>query len=232
MADLYQFLPNRRVAVDFTDVHVPSWKIREVIKSSQAKRRTMRKIDPFYRQGGNKRAYETPEALKKACDEYFRSQEIFVYGRNGEPLRNPETGEYMKQYRPLTISGLARHLGITTLTLSKYQQVAQAGLVPMEYATVVLEARQRIEEYAETRGYDRDGASGSQFVLKSAFDWKTEKEKNEELKIKVETEIAREKLKMQKEKHRLEMKLLEAGINPDSDSNNVQITITRATKEE
>ena len=226
----YQFISNRKLYIDFTDVHVPSWKIREVQKAGYAKRRAMRKIDPFYRQGGVKKKYETPEALKKACDDYFKSRESYVYNRYGDPIKDPLTGEYQKVYRPLALSGLARHLGIATNTLIGYQYYAQAGLVRPEYAEVVLEARQRIEEYAEERGYDKEGSAGSKFVLQAGFGWKTDKEKREEIKLRVDTEIARERLKMAKEKHRLEMKLLEAGINPEDDNSNVQITITRAMK--
>lgn len=230
MADLYKILPDRKICIDFSDIHVPSWKIREVQKAGAAKRRAMRKIDPFYRLGGARKKYETPEELRAACEDYFNSQKTFIYNKHGDRVKNPDTGEYEWMYRPLTLSGLARYLGIATNTLVGYQYVAQAGLVPREYADIVLEARQRIEEYAESRGYDKDGASGSKFVLQAGFGWKTDKEKQEELKLKVDAEVARERLKMQKEKHRLEMKLLEAGINPDEDSNNVQITITRAIK--
>ena len=232
MAEIYTILPNNRILIDFTDVHVPSWKIREVQKAGAAKRRAMRKIDPYYRLGWVKKKYETPEDLKKACDDYFKSRETFIYDRHGQPLRNPITGGYEKSYRPLTVSGLALHLGIQSKTLMDYQYLSQAGLIQPEYAEVVLAARQKVEEYAEGRGYDKEGAAGSKFVLQSAFGWKTEKEKREEIKIRVDTEVAKERIKMQKEKHRLEMKLLEAGINPDDENNNVQITITRATKQE
>lgn len=231
MAELYNFLSKRRFWVDFTDVHIPSWKIREVQKAAAAKRRALKRIDPYARVGGAHRVYETPEQLKKACDEYFKSRETFLYNKHGEPLRDPVTGEYEKAYRPLSLAGLALHLGIQTKTLMNYHYACEAGLIPPEFGIVVMEARQKIEAYAEERGYDREGAAGSKFVLQSGFDWKTEKERREEIKLRVDAEVAEAKLKMEKEMHRLKMRMLEAGLNPDEDSNNVQITITRATKE-
>lgn len=232
MAELYTILSKNRIRIDFTDVHIPSWKIREVQKAAAAKRRALKRIDPYARVGGAHRVYETPEELKRACDGYFKSRETYVYNRHGEPLKDPDTGKYLKEYRPLTLAGLALHLGIQTKTLMNYHYACEAGLIPPEFGIVVMEARQKIEAYAEERGYDKEGAAGSKFVLQAGFDWKTEKERREEIKLRVDTEVAEAKLKMEKEMHRLKKQMLEAGLNPDEDSNNVQITITRATKQE
>lgn len=228
----FKKLEGRMLWVDMTNIHVPSWKIRDVQKAAHAKLRALRRIDPFAKVAGCKKAYETAEELKAACDSYFQSQECYLYDKNGNPLVNPKTGEYMVGTQPLTMSGLARHLGIQTQTLRRYRSTARSGLVRPEYAAVVLEAMQKIEEYAERRGYDREGQKGSQFVLQVGFGWKTEKESRECARMKAETEIAREKLRMMQEEHRMKMKMLEMSLDNGGEDNEVKITITRASRKE
>lgn len=228
----FKKMEGRYVWIDMTEIHVPSWKIRDVQKAAHAKLRALRRIDPFAKVAGCKKAYETAEELKAACDSYFKAQECYVYNKFGEPIRDPETGEYLKDTQPLTMSGLARHLGIQTGTLRRYRKTARSGLVRPEYAAVVLEAMQKIEEYAERRGYDRDGQKGSQFVLQAGFGWQTEREIRECAKMRAETEMAREKLKMMQEEHRMKMQMLKLSLEGGGEDNEVKITITRATREE
>lgn len=225
----YKKMEGRKVWIDMSEIHVPSWKVRETQKAAHAKARLLRKIDPFARVVGRKRAYETAEDLKKACDDYFRSQECFVYDKWGQPVRDPQTGRFIKSTKPLTISGLGLHIGVSTHTLRRYKAIAESGTVPIEFAEVVMEALQKIESYAECRGYDRDGSKGAQFVLERGFNWRSKKEERETIKIRVETEIAKERLRMQQEEHRMKMKLMEMGME-DGEDNDINITITRAKR--
>lgn len=227
----YKKMEGRVVWIDMSKIHVPSWKIYEVTKMAQAKTRLLKKIDPFARCVGRKRVYETPEQLKEACDRYFKDQECYVYDKYGNPLIDPDTGKYVKGTKPLTLAGLGRYTGVRTATLRRYREIAESGTVPYEFAEVVTEALQKIEEYAERRSYDKDGQRGAQFVLERGFKWQSPKEESELCRIKVETEVAKERLKMQQEAHKLKMQLLKAGLD-DGEDNEVKITITRAKREE
>lgn len=227
----FKKIEGRYLFVDMGKIHVPSWKIREVQKAAHAKTRALKKIDPFARCVGRKRAFETPEELRVACEKYFKEQECYIYDKWGQPLKDPLTGEYVVSTKPLTIAGLARHIGVASSTLRRYKDIAESGTVPYEFAEVVIEALTRIEEYAERRGYDRDGARGSQFVLQCGFQWNTKKEERETRRMRTDEKIALEKLRMQQEEHKLRMKMLEAGLEGDSDDE-VKITITRAGRKE
>lgn len=225
----YKKMEGRKVWIDMSEIHVPSWKVREVQKAAHAKARLLRKIDPFARVVGRKRAYETAEELKIACDKYFKEQECFIYDKWGQPIKDPMTGEYVKSTKPLTISGLALHIGVSTHSLRRYKAIAESGTVPIEFAEVVTEALQKIEAYAERRNYDRDGQKGAQFVLERGFNWHSKKEEREMVRMKVETEIAKERLRMQQEEHRMKMKMMELGMDEGED-NELSITITRAKR--
>lgn len=227
----FKKLEGRYLYVDMSKIHVPSWKIREVQKAAHAKTRLLKKIDPFARCVGRKRAFETPEQLRAACDDYFKSQECFVYDKWGQPLKDPMTGKFIKTTHPLTIAGLGLHIGVATSTLRRYKAIAESGTVPYEFAEVVMEALQKIESYAERRGYDKDGQRGSQFVLQAGFNWNTKKEESESRRLSVESKIALEKLRMQQEEHELKMKMLQAGLDGDED-NDISITITRAKRKD
>ena len=227
----FKKMEGRKVWLDMSQIHVPSWKIREVQKAAHAKTRLLKKIDPFARCVGRKRTFETPEQLRAACDDYFKAQECFIYDKWGKAIKDPETGKYIKSTKPLSIAGLGLHIGVATSTLRRYKAIAESGTVPYEFAEVVMEALQRIEGYAEVRGYDKDGQRGSQYVLAAGFGWRTKKEESESRRIRVETEIAKERLRMQQEEHKLKMKMLEMSMDEGED-NDFKITITRAKRED
>ena len=232
----FKKIEGRKVYIDMGQIHVPSWKIRDVQKAAHAKTRMLKRIDPFARCVGRKRIFETPDQLRAACDDYFKSQECFIYDKWGQAIKDPMTGEYIKSTHPLTLAGLGLHIGVSTTTLRRYKHIAESGTVPYEFAEVILEALQKIESYAERRGYDKDGQRGSQFVLERGFHWQSKKEEREIVRIKIETEMAKERLRMQQEEHKLKqeerklkMKLMELGMD-DGEDNEVRITVTRAKR--
>lgn len=194
------------------------------------RRRQLRQIDPFNAPSGRRpRAYRSPEELQRNIEAYFRKQERYMFDKWGNVMINPETGNPMKTTAPLTISGLARHLGISTNTLANYGKIAKSGTVPREYAEIVLDARQRIEEYAEARGYDKDGQKGSDKVLRYAFRWIDPLEQATIDKNKWDIQLAKEKLRMQQEEHELKMQLMAMGVDKeDLEDKEISITITRA----
>lgn len=227
----FKKIEGRYLYVDMSMIHVPSWKVRETQKAAHAKTRMLKRIDPFARCVGRKRVFETAEELRVACDKYFKDQECFIYDKFGQPIKDPLTGEYIKSTKPLTISGLGLSIGVSTSTLRRYKAIAESGTVPYEFAEVVMEALQKIEGYAEKRGYDRDGQKGAQFVLERGFQWRTKKEERETHRISVEEQIALQKLKIQKEEHEMKMKMLQAGLDGDED-NELTITVHRAKRSE
>jgi len=96
-------------------------------------------------QVGRPKLFKNRKALIEAVDRYFE--------------------DVKKDRVPLTITGLARSLGMQSRqTLVNYGHDDKFG-------DIVCEARMRIEEYAEGRLYDRDGARGAEFNLKCNFGW-------------------------------------------------------------
>lgn len=110
--------------------------------------------------------YSNAAELQAAVDRYFEScrghyrrddSGAYVLDRCGRPIIDGAT--------PITISGLRAALGFRSRqSLSDYRGRG-------EFCHVVERARLRVENYAETRLFDRDGYSGAAFVLKTAFGW-------------------------------------------------------------
>lgn len=72
--------------------------------------------------------------------------------------------------KPLTMSGLARRIGMSTGTLIRYTQYEDEEEVDYERKErrrIIAEARHRIEEFAEGKLYTRGSAAGAQFALKN-----------------------------------------------------------------
>jgi hypothetical protein len=206
------------IKADYTFLHANA--------KARAKHRALKRIDPFAHCIGARRKYETPEELKRECNSYFSScMKPVIDKKTGEFVRDEYGCYVMEQTKPYTISGLARHLGITTGTLRTYHQKAKAGLIPPEFADVVLEARQRIEEYAEMQLYSRNGGMGGQFVLRNGFGWQTPKEHRETQAIKQKTKILQEEFDMKKKlldsssvkNAGIEIRIVDANQNDDED---------------
>lgn len=188
-------------------------------------------IDPFYStkfpEGPERKIFFSPMQLASYVQQYFDAQVVPATSQFGMQMYDKVTGEQIMTTRPYTISGLARHLGVLTNTLRNYESIIAEGCVPDEYSSIILAARQRVEEYAESRLYDVAGSKGGSFVLRSGFGWLEGKEPEEIIRLRVESRIAKERLQMQREKHKLEMELLRMSEDEDSGFN---ITITRAKR--
>lgn len=88
--------------------------------------------------------YKTAAEMQAAIDEYFI-----------------ERGD-----KPVTLSGLALHLGFTSRqSLINYKHKNKAFL------DTISKAKLRCEDYTESRLYDRDGQRGAEFSLRCNFGW-------------------------------------------------------------
>lgn len=97
--------------------------------------------------------------------------------KNGKPI--------MTEPKPLTITGLALALGFNSRqSLLNYQGKEN-------FVDTITRAKAQIEQYAETRLFDRDGANGAKFSLANNFTgWKEkqaiEADVNSEITINIE----------------------------------------------
>ena len=118
-------------------------------------------------------ARRTPCELAKLADAYFEDcRGLLKTGEDGVALLSSK-GEVMWKTppRPCTLAGLALALGFDSRAAMTRCSEDKA------YAGVIARAVTRVEEYAETRLYDREGLTGAKFVLSSAFaGWTESKE--------------------------------------------------------
>ena len=98
---------------------------------------------------GRPRKYERVEDMEEAIEKYFAKQD-----KNGMPY---------------TVSGLALALGMTRETLLRYEE-------NNIFSDTIKRAKQKIEEYVETRLFVSGIATGVIFNLKNNFGWKDKQE--------------------------------------------------------
>lgn len=179
---------------------------------------------------GMKRKFLSPEHLQSMINEYFESCNGPMLDKYGRLVRDEEGHIVKTQVKPYTVSGLALYLGISTTTLKKYREGKVDTLLDemkaetedcLTFSKVVLRAKQKIESYAESRMYDKDGQRGAQFILDSCFGWVDHKTSSDVKRSKAETKIRKEELRMKKS-------LLE-GTDSDSD---IVINIVRGKKKD
>lgn len=144
---------------------------------------------------GIKPKYETPEEMQIAIEAYFSSlyRPVIVLNKKtgtNDVLIDERTGKQVyEQYRPATVTGLARAMGMTREGLAHYRK--KSG----NFADTITRARTRVQEYAEERLFDKDGQRGAEFSLRVNFGW-VPADTERELKIKERTvDIQETKLK-------------------------------------
>ena len=193
-------LKDRVLTIDMDAIHVPGLAMRTALIANFKKRQELKALDPFFR-AFHRPKYKTPEELQAKVDSYFQTCWGARY-YNGKPLLD-ENGDVVQGIiRPYTMSGLARHLGISTQILFHYEANAKAGLIRPEYAEIIVDAKLRIQEYAEQRLYDREGSSGARFVLETGFGWMTKKDARELKQTDKRIKQTQEKLDFIKEQAR------------------------------
>lgn len=124
---------------------------------------------------GRKKMFNSPEEMQAKIDAYFKDCEGQVLtDKEGEPILNKFDEPIMVGAKPLTVTGLALALGFTTRqSLLNYQGRG-------EFRAIIESAKLRIENYAETRLFDRDGCNGARFNLQNNFRaWDADKPQQE-----------------------------------------------------
>lgn len=126
---------------------------------------------------GRKKIISSRKKMQTVIDDYFESLKALpVTDENGDVITDKHGNPMFYPEKPPTTAGLCRALGFNSRqTLLNYRHDGQ-------FADIVDDAMLRIEEYTETRLFDRDGANGAKFSLANNFKWNSEK------KIKFEDE--------------------------------------------
>lgn len=115
--------------------------------------------------------YKSVKEMQKAIDKYFEDCK-------GEVLTDADGDIVCDKYgcpvivgaRPLTVTGLALALGFASRqALLNYQ-------AKEEFNDTITRAKTRIEQYAEERLFDKDGANGAKFSLANNFSGWAEKQ--------------------------------------------------------
>lgn len=154
--------------------------------------------------GGNIPALESPKTCQALVDNYFKS----CYG----PLIDPKThlpvykedgSMVMVQTTPFTVSGLAYNLGLSTAAFCRYANGDFDDMAEEDnqewFSTILNRARQKVEGYAESRLYDKEGSFGAKFVLDAKFGWKTQKEQAEIRKMDFDQWKATKEMELKKQ---------------------------------
>lgn len=118
--------------------------------------------------GGKPRMYKSVEEIQEKIDAYFEEcKGTPLYDAEGNPMIDKFGNPIMYGVRPLTVTGLALALGFTSRqALLNYQGRA-------EFVDTITRAKAKVEQYAEERLFDKDGANGAKFSLANNFEgWK------------------------------------------------------------
>ena len=177
---------------------------------------------------GRRPLFLSVEDLQAKCEAYFESCMGYAFDKNNEIVRGEDGRPVRVQVRPYTVSGFARALGLSTVTMMQYRGGEIDTLLDemrsdtddmLTFARVLNDARQRIEEYVESRLYDRDGQGGARHVLDCAYGakWVTSKER-------AEIDRMGREMKLKLEEFNMKKKLLEESDEDDS----ITINVVRA----
>lgn len=136
------------------------------IKRGKAAREEAKRIASV----GQPRLYDTPESMQVKIDEYFASceqgQVIEVFDRKTQDVKT------VVRKRPLTIEGLAVHLGMTRTTLLNYTG-------DPEYVNTITRAKEKILSWKWETAWNGDvDPRVLQFDLKNNHGYKDESEHN------------------------------------------------------
>lgn len=116
--------------------------------------------------------FDSPEQMQVLIDKYFEDcKGSILYNDDGSPVLDKYGNAVIIDAHPPTVTGLALALGFNTrLSLLNYQ-------AKPNFVNTVSRAKSRVEQYAEERLFDKDGANGAKFSL--ANNWEGWREKQQ-----------------------------------------------------
>lgn len=131
---------------------------------------TKRKADEGKRKVGCPPMYNTVEEMQAKIDEYFEKCEgTLMLDDDGEPKLNKWNEVIIIGAKPMTVIGLAYHLGFNSRqTLLNYQN-------KQDFVDAITRAKMRIEAYANERLFDKEGMGGAKFTLINNFEGYSDK---------------------------------------------------------
>ena len=113
---------------------------------------------------GIKPFYTTVEDMQKVIDDYFIVCEgKLLLDADGEPRLSKYDVPIYIDNKPLTVTGLALHLGFNSRQALLNYQGKEA------FNDAIVRAKAKVEQYAETRLFDKDGNAGARFSLSNNF---------------------------------------------------------------
>jgi hypothetical protein len=121
---------------------------------------------------GPKRYVTSADQAQRLIDAYFKKCEgIKALDEDGVPIVGKTGYIYVVEPKPLTINGLGLALGYAgrqglhelIRVLSKEDATAE----DKQILDVITRAKSEVENYAETRLFDKDGSNGAKFWLAS-----------------------------------------------------------------
>lgn len=115
--------------------------------------------------------FSSAEEIQSIIDKYFKECEGRpLLDKNKEPVLNKWEQPIIIGACPPTVTGLALALGFNSRqTLLNYQDKE-------EFMDTITRAKARVEAYAESRLFDKDGANGAKFSLSNNFKGWAEKQ--------------------------------------------------------
>lgn len=134
---------------------------------------------------GRPPTYKTADEMQAVIDTYFAAcRGRPLVGDDGKIFTDKEGKPIFLDAYPPTVTGLALALGFTSRqALLNYEAKA-------EFIDTVARAKSRVEQYAEERLFDRDGANGAKFSLENNFEgWKEKRHVEADVKSDVNISI-------------------------------------------
>lgn len=124
--------------------------------------------------GGRPPVFTSVEEMQEKIDAYFEECKGHpLTDEEGNIITNKAGMPIIVGERPLTITGLALALGFTTRqSLLNYESKP-------EFLDTIKKAKSKVEQYAEERLFDKDGANGAKFSLANNFKGWAEKQQIE-----------------------------------------------------
>lgn len=108
--------------------------------------------------------YKTADEMQAAIDKYFKDCEgEIALDAEGEYIVTKYGYLYKVAPQPPTVTGLALALGFN----SRQSLLNYEG--KLEFVDTVMRGKARVEAYAESRLFDKDGANGAKFSLANNF---------------------------------------------------------------